>query len=125
MNNKVQEATNVCGETFGDWDRTETLRSSTWRETKTVRRLINSNVKVLQNKKMKIFSDNKNVQSILQIGSRKRDLQSIAWDINQVCEQHNIVMCPEWIPRDENQEADDLSRCGDSDDWYDSNEVFF
>ena len=33
-------------------------------------------------------------------------------------------MCLEWIPRDENQEADDLSRCGDSDDWYVSNEVF-
>ena len=35
-------------------------------------------------------------------------------------------MCPEWIPRYENQEADDLSRCGDSDsdDWYVSNDFF-
>ena len=33
-------------------------------------------------------------------------------------------MCKEWIPRDENQKADDLSSCGDSDNWYVSNEVF-
>lgn len=56
--------------------------------------------------------------------AEKKDLQKIATDINQVCEQHNIELCTEWIPRDQNQEADDLSRCGDSDDWSVSNEVF-
>ena len=33
-------------------------------------------------------------------------------------------MCPEWIPRGQNQTADDLCRCGDSDDWSVSN-LFF
>ena len=34
--------------------------------------------------------------------AEKKDLQSIAWNINQVCEQNNIhlVIGPEWIPRD-------------------------
>lgn len=121
---KVHEDKRPCGIIFGDWDAPERLRSSTWRESETVRRLIKSNVMLLQHKKIKVFSDNKNVQSILQIGSRKKDLQKIATDINQVCEQHNIELYTEWIPRDQNQEADDLSRCGDSDDWSVSNEVF-
>ena len=79
LSNKVQEATNVCGVTFGDWDPTERLRSSTWRESETVRSLINSNVIVLQNKKIKIFCVNENVQSILQIGSRKRTYKVLLW----------------------------------------------
>ena len=29
LSNKVHEATNVCGAMFGDWDTTESLRSST------------------------------------------------------------------------------------------------
>ena len=55
------------GVIFGDWDDKERLRSSTWRESETERHLINSNIEVSQNKKIKIFSDNKNVQSVLQI----------------------------------------------------------
>ena len=78
----------------------------------------------LRHKKVRVFSDNKNVQSILEIGSRKDDLQKIACDINQACEQHNMEICPVWIPRGQNQEADTLNRCGDSDDWSVSNSVF-
>ena len=112
------------GVIFGDWDDKEMLRSSTWRESETVRK-INSNIEVLQHKRIKIFSDNKNVQSVLQIGRGKEDLHKVACDINEVCEQHGIEMCPEWIPRGQNQTADDLSRCGDSDDWSVSNQFFF
>ena len=111
VNTSQEKSEKSRGIIFGHWDGTERLRSSTWRESETVRRLINSNVEFLRHKKVKVFSDNKNVQSILQIGSRKDDLQKIAWDINQICEQHNIEICPEWIPRGQNQEADALSRC--------------
>ena len=45
------------GVIFGDWDDKERLRSSTWRESEAVRRLINSNIEVLQHKKIKVFSD--------------------------------------------------------------------
>ena len=55
------------GVIFGDWDDKERLRSSIWRESETERHLINSNIEVSQHKKIKIFSDNKNVQSVLQI----------------------------------------------------------
>ena len=39
------------------------------------------------------------------------------YDINDICEKNDITLCPEWIPRGENQMADDLSRCGDCVDW--------
>ena len=108
----------------GDWDENEKLKSSTWREAETVRRVINSNVDILHNKKIKVYSDNKNVVSVLQTGSRKTDLQDIACKINDVCEDYGMVVCPEWIPRNDNQMADHLSRCGDSDDWSINNQVF-
>ena len=118
------ERNRYCGVIFGDWDDTERLRSSTWREAETVRRVINSNIEILQHKKVKVFSDNKNVMSVLQIGSSKNDLQNISCDVNDICELHDIKISPEWIPRDQNQKADDLSRYGDCDDWSVSDEVF-
>ena len=79
------ERNRYCGVIFGDWDDTERLRSSTWREAETVRRVINSNIEILQHKKVKVFSDNKNVMSVLQIGSSKKNLQNISCDVNDIC----------------------------------------
>ena len=101
----------------GAWNPTEKLKSSTWRETEAVKRVLSSNIDLLRNKKVKILSDNKNVMSVLQIGSRKSELQELALDMHDICKQEHIEMHPEWIPRAGNTKADSLSRCGDSDDW--------
>ena len=122
--NQSKHTQNVFGVVFGEWDEKEKLKSSTWRESETVRRVMKSNVEVLKNKKVKIYSDNKNVQSVLQIGSRISELQDIACDVNELCENNDIILCPEWIPRGDNQLADDLSRFGDCDDWSVSDHVF-
>ncbi|MCG7875782.1 MAG: reverse transcriptase domain-containing protein [Candidatus Thiodiazotropha endolucinida] len=114
----------VSGVVFGDWTEEEKSKSSTWRESETVRRVIMSNVDMLKNKKVKIYSDNKNVQSVLQIGSRKTDLQEIACDVNDMCEKYEMKICPEWIPRSQNEVADDLSRWGDCEDWSISDQIF-
>ena len=87
-------------------------------------RVLKSNIKDLKNKKIKVFSDNKNVQSVLQIGSRISELQEIACDINELCEKNGITVYPEWIPSADNQMADDLSRFGDCNDWSVSDSVF-
>ena len=55
----------------GDWSCQEKIKSSTWREVEAVKRVLISNVGILRNKRVKVLSDNKNVTSILQIGSRK------------------------------------------------------
>ena len=76
-----------------------------------------SNITDIKGKKVKVFSDNKNVQSVLKIGSRKEALQNIAMEVSEICDQNKIEMSVEWIPRSLNEKADHLSRCKDSDDW--------
>ena len=111
------ENSNFGSSVVGVWNPAEKLKSSTWREAEAVKRVLNSNVSLLRNKKVKILSDNKNVSSVLQIGSRKSDLQAIALDMHELCKREHIEIYPEWIPRGDNILADTLSRCGDSDDW--------
>ena len=112
------------GLVIGEWDGNERLKSSTWRETETVNRVIKGNLELLRHTNIKVYSDNKNVQSVLQKGSSKADLQAIASEINNICELNDIVIRPEWIPRGDNQIADALSKCGDSDDWSINDQVF-
>ena len=57
------------------------------------------------------------MSSVLQIGSRQSDLQKLALDTYHICEKESIIISPEWIPREDNIRADNLSRCTDSDDW--------
>lgn len=57
------------GTVFGSWTENESQKSSTWRELEAVNRAVKSNVSHLNNGKVKIISYNKNVPTILQIGS--------------------------------------------------------
>jgi len=50
-------------------------------------------------------------------GSRKPVLQEQALAIFTVCVYLQIRLEPEWIPRNENEFADYLSRVSDGDDW--------
>ena len=60
------------------------MKSSTWREVEAVKPVLISNVGNLRNKRIKVLSDNKNVTSILQIGSRKPELQRQALDMHEI-----------------------------------------
>lgn len=111
-------------EVLGDWNEHEQGKSSTWRETEAVSRIIRSHAGVLKQSVVKIYADNKNVKSVLMNGSNKPDIQNIAINLNNLCERENIIMRPEWIPREENEKADYLSRCKDSDDWEIAHDVF-
>ena len=79
---------------------------------------------VLKNKKVKVFSDNQNIKTILKAGSMKNDLLIIALDIYEFCTTNNITVIPVWIPRQQNERADYLSRSFDCDDWEISDNVF-
>ena len=108
----------------GVWSRLETEKSSTWRELDSVYRVIHSKSDDLSNSIVKVVSDNKNVSHILQVGSKKPDLQDIAVNIHEVCEQNRISIQPAWVPRHQNKVADSLSRVADKDDWGLNKEVF-
>ena len=55
----------------GSWSKTEQLQSSTWREVEAVRRVMFYNADLIKGKKVKIYSDIKNVKSVLTKGSYK------------------------------------------------------
>ena len=69
----------------GAWNPTKKFKSSTWRETEAVKRVLSSNIDLLRNKRVIILSDNKNVMSVLQIGRRKSELQELALDMHNIC----------------------------------------
>ena len=78
----------------------------------------------LKNHRVRWFTDNQNVARIVLIGSRKPILHEEAMAILSICLHQHIWLEPEWIPREENEFADYLSRIGDVDDWMLNPEVF-
>lgn len=112
--------TDVCG----SWSVDERALSSTWRELEAVHRVLQNSITSLEGHSVTWKTDNKNVASILNIGSRKPYLQEVAVMVDTVCRTSNIVLNPVWIPRADNIEADYLSRCCDSDDWIVQDWVF-
>jgi hypothetical protein len=101
----------------GTWTGVERLRSSTWRELAAVLRVLLELRDVFAHQKIRWYTDNSNVPRILAHGSMKSDLHSLALSVFQLCLKHNIVILPEWVPRDNNSIADSISRVSDFDDW--------
>ena len=65
-----------------------------------------------------------NTARIIQVGSKKPKLTSIALDIFAFSISKNIEIHPIWIPREENCEADEISKDLDSDSWGIDSETF-
>ena len=79
----------------------------------------------LANHQIRWFTDNQNVaHNIIKVGSKKVELQAEALDMFKLSVQHNIIMEPKWIPREQNKVADYLSCIVDYDDWGLSVAVF-
>ena len=84
-------------------------------ELESVYRVIHSKSDDLSNSTVKVVSENKNVSHILQVGSKKPDLQDIAVNIHEVCELNRLSVQPVWVPRHQNRFADSVSRVADKD----------
>ena len=101
----------------GSWSAGEELRSSTWRELRATRFVLESLVNDIQGKVVRHRTDNKNVETILHVGSRNRDLHDEAVTLYQLCHRFGVSLQVEWIPREFNDEADQLSCQADIDDY--------
>jgi hypothetical protein len=120
-----------AGFTVGDntivhfmWEKQDRDKSSTWRELKTVANNIQSLKNDLSGTFVKIYTDNKNVVSIVNKGSMNPELQDITLHILHMCISNNIVLEMEWIPRDDNSYVDYLSKLFVFDDWGVCKNVF-
>ena len=106
------------------WSEYERTMSSTWRELKAVSLVLKSFNSFMKSNAIKLFTDNQNVCSIIQKGSMKSDLQSIALDIYTLCLRYSIQLEVDWIPRELNDQADFLSKLTDVDDWAIADYIF-
>ena len=75
---------------------------------------------MLKNKTVLWFTDSQNCVKVINSGSFKKQ----AVDIFRFCAKNNISLDMQWIPRDQNETADIISKCVDYDDWGVSDEFF-
>ena len=64
-----------CYVVYGAWCAEERRKSSTWRELRAVRMVLESLLPKLKNERIRWFSDNQNVVRILEVGSKNPPLQ--------------------------------------------------
>ncbi|XP_013410234.1 uncharacterized protein LOC106173608 [Lingula anatina] len=99
------------------WSDSEKKRSSTWRKLKALFMSLQSFTKFIKNRKIGWFTDNQNVVRIVQTGSTKVHLQTLALNIFNFCVENDIILQIKWIPRTQNAKADFISKIIDTDDW--------
>ena len=108
----------------GSWSEAQSRESSTWRELRGTRLVLMSTGEKLVGKTVRHRTDNMNVERILKVGSPKPKLHSEAVAIYTLCKQYQIHLEPEWVPREFNQEADELSRLASKDDYMLNPNIF-
>ena len=100
---------------------------STYRELVAVSHAVNSFLPQIAHSKVKIRVDNQSAARIIDVGSMKDELHSIAMEVFFTCLKNGVSLEIEWIPRTLNEAADAASREAqlvDTDDWQ-LEETFF
>lgn len=102
----------------------EKIKSSTWRELEAIRFSLTSIPSYLSNNTLFWYTDNFAASKIVESGSNKSELQVKALEIFDICKTKNIDLKINWISRENNKEADCISKIIDHDDWV-VNTFFF
>ena len=98
--------------------------SSTYRELLGVRNILTSFGAKLRGETISLYTDNSNVSRIIQNGSTKNDLQTLAISIFNLTIQNNVTLKTHWIPREQNTTTDFLSKLQDTDNCTIDHETF-
>jgi len=106
------------------WQTYEKNASSTWRELKTVALFLNLHENTFAGTAVTWYTDNQAVPIITYKGSMKTDLNQLALEIYKICLVKDIDLSLYWVPREENQIADDLSKIEDTEDWQVQRSIF-
>ena len=70
------------------------------------------------------YTDSQNAASIILKETKVYELQSLALTIFEFCTKNDRQIHTVWIPREQNTQADYLSRIIDIDDWAITTEFF-
>lgn len=106
------------------WTAEEAVLSSTYRELLVVYYALREFGQSLSGAQVVWYTDNQGVVRIIEVGSMKTTLQQVAVNIYGLCARFGISLQVHWIPREDNQRADFLSRIHDDDDWRISDFAF-
>ncbi len=117
----VQFSNSICASLWSDSERSE---SSTNRELRAILYVLQSLGRKLSGQKLKWYSDSQNACRIVSVGSTNPSLHELSIDIYNACLEYDVSIEAEWLPRDSNQRADELSRIIDPDDWSLNRDVF-
>ena len=98
----------------GCWSSADCLKSSTFREVKAIRLVLES---YCEGKEVLHRTDNKNAELVLSVGSHNKELHQEAVAVYKLCRELNMRLSVEWVSRDDNVEADQLSRLNDPNDY--------
>ena len=79
---------------------------------------------LLRGKSVDWQTDNQAVPAVVQTGSRNPDLQGLAVKLFHASTSIGVDLAITWVPRDENNFADHISKHVDYDDWKTSAECF-
>ena len=86
--------------------------------------VLNSLFSQLAHESILWYTDNWNVSRILEVGSSKDHIQDLALQIFATRLKLDIKIIPCWLPREENELADAISKFHDTDDWGIDQESF-
>ena len=101
---------------YGRWSEEEQGQSLTFRGLKAIH-VIESYAPLLAHSKVELFSDNQGAGTIVDKGSPGVIINQLAIDIFVLVLHNDITLCPQWIPRSENERADFISKFLDENDW--------
>ena len=118
----MQQLGNVVA--HGAFSEEEIDQSSTYRELLAVKRTLASFKDLLRHQVVLWPSDNMNAARIINVGSSKDYLQAVALDIFRISLKNDIKILSKWVPREENQLADEISKFSDTDNWSIDDESF-
>ena len=118
----IQNSTYVCHK---NWSAEESQKSSTCRELVAINFALEAFDNHLAGQLVSCNTDNHNVVRIIQACSMVKELQDTALSIFLVTYQRRIRLNISWLPRDQNSQADFLSKIVDFDDYSLHDEVFF
>ena len=117
----IQSSAFVCHK---NWSAEESQKTSTWIELVPINFALESFDNHLSGQSVACNTDNQNVVRIIQAGSMVKELQDIALNTFFFTSQRHIYLNISWLPRDQNSQADFLSKIVDFDDYSVHDEVF-
>ena len=97
----------LAREYFSEW---EAVQSSTYRELLGVSRYLQAMVHMCEGRFVVLQVDAHNLLGIVNRGSPKLNINELARELFWFCLRHLITTSVEWVPREENAFADDISK---------------